>query len=303
MNFEDNTTKAKYDFIVESELRHNLRYAGRKNIVFVEGDDDEMIYNTVYKKEDLYNIVFVDVSLAAKKTGGCKEVKDILIACVEKFPNEKRFYGVIDRDLKTDQEVKTEMEESCYDSRLFIFFERYTLENYFIEIEVLYEFLRGQSSRYKRLKPLLEKGKENFEKEVIASILTCLASIAAANLSIRNFNPSENFLELRDTIPCEEDVIRKAIVQKLEQPEISEEHVSSKFLEFKNNIIEKKEAQKFASAKKYLDHQFEYMLKKIVGTKVSINLNHHKSELARILKEQGLPKDFNDLLRLISQPN
>ena len=151
MNFES-VTQAKYDFIVESELRSNLREASRENIVFVEGYDDEVIYNIVYKNEDLHNVVFMDVSLGAKTTGGCEKVKDILIACVEKLPDEKRFYGVIDRDLKTDQKVIEEMEKSCYDGRLFIFFERYTLENYFIEIEVLYEFLRGQSLRYKGLK-------------------------------------------------------------------------------------------------------------------------------------------------------
>lgn len=233
-----------------------------------------------------------------ESTGGCEKVKQHLRDFVQYLPTEKRFYGVIDRDLKTDEIVKAERKKPDYDGRLFIFFERYTLENYFVEPDILFKFLEGQSIKHKKLIALLEKGTENFEKEVINPILTCLASIAAANLTIRNFKPSEEFL--RNTTPCKEEVILKAIEQKLKQPQTQQKALSLKFLAFKKDIIEKKETQKFASAKQYLSTQLNMKLRETFEIQASIELNNYKSELARILKEKGLPKDFQDLLSLIN---
>ena len=298
LQFDKTISGDKYSFIIESGLRNRIRKANRKNnIVFVEGYDDEVIYNIVYEKEELCNILFIDVSLANKKTGGCEEVKRLLTGCVQKLPNQKCFYGVIDRDLKTDQEVKEETLKPEYDGRLFIFFERYTLENYFIETRILYNFLKGQSIHYTKLKDYLDKGEEIFEIELINPILTDLASIAAANLTIRFFDFSEKFLE--DTVSCKEGTIETRVVQRLNQTSISEEEILSKFSDFKQKRIEKKDTQKFASAKTYFSCQFNRRLKK--QAKVNIQLNNQKYELASILKENGLSKDFQDLVSLISQ--
>jgi hypothetical protein len=221
--------------------------------------------------------------------------KHFLQAFVKHLPNAK--HGVIDRDLKTDEEVKEEREKPCYDGRLFILFERYTLENYFVEPEILFEFLNGQSITHKKLIPLLNKGKENFEKEVIAPILTCLIDIAAANLTIRFFDSSKKFLE--ETVSCEtgEIGIINRVVQNLKP--FKKEEVSSKFSTFKTALIEKNEPRKFASAKKgYFSYQFNRKLQK--QTTVNLQLNNHKSELAHLLKKRSLPKDFRDLLNLIN---
>jgi hypothetical protein len=308
LQFQNTVGGSKYSFIDENlrpAFKKAVEKAGRKNIIFVEGYDDEVIYGILYQ-EYLEKLCFIDVSFEAEKvvdsalksTGGCEQVKKYLQAFVKHFSETKHFYGVIDRDLKTDKEVKTEMEKLYYDGRLFIFFERYTLENYLIESDILFEFLKGQSTNqstnHKKLISILKKGTEKLEKEVITPILTCLIDIAAVNLTIRFFAPSQKFLE--DTVSCKEGEIEKRIVQKLNQ--FQKEDVLSKFSKFKKELIEKKEPLKFASAKSYFSYQFNQKLKKQI--QVNIQLNNHKAELARILKERELPKDFQDLLNLIN---
>jgi len=302
--FHNLANDEKYEFIHEDlreAFKKSVEKAGRKNIVFVEGYDDKVIYGILYEKYLEEELGFIDISFEAEKvansdlqaTGGCEKVKQFLQAFVKHLPKAKRFYGVIDRDLKTDQEVKEESEKPCYDGRLFIFFDRYTLENYFVEPDILFKFLNGQSIKHKKLIPILKSGQENFEKEVIDPILTCLIDIAAANLTIRFFDSSKKFLE--ETISCEEGKIENRVVQQLKQ--FQKENVSSKFSTFKKELIEKNEPLKFASAKGYFFGQFNRKLEE--KTTVNIQLNNHKSELAHILKERELPKDFRDLLSLI----
>ena len=197
LQFHKIVNDERYHFIHDTKrqvFRTAIEKAGRKNIVFVEGYDDKVIYGILYEEYLKEKLCFIDISFEAEKvvdaefqsTGGCEKVKQHLRDFVQYLPAEKRFYGVIDRDLKTDEIVKAERKKADYDGRLFIFFERYTLENYFLEPDILFKFLEGQSIKHKKLIPLLETGIENFKKEVINPILTCLASIAAANLTIRH---------------------------------------------------------------------------------------------------------------------
>jgi hypothetical protein len=305
LQFNNIANDDRYSFLPK-DLRQNFRNAvekaGRRNIVFVEGYDDEVIYTILYEG-NLKEFCFIDIGFTsadpkATKTGNCEKVKQYLKYFVQHLPKDKRFYGVIDRDLKTDQEVKEEKNKHCYDGRLFIFFERYTLENYFVEPDILYEFLKGQSIKHKKqLIPILKQGKEHFETEVIKPILTCLTDIAAANLTIRSFDSSEKFLE--DSISCEEIKIKNRVVHKLESTSHNEDSILSEFSKFQKELIDKNEPLKFASAKGYFATQFNHKLKKQTG--VNIQLNNHKSELARILKERGIPKDFRNLLSLIRQ--
>ncbi|MEN8216521.1 MAG: hypothetical protein ABFS56_09115 [Pseudomonadota bacterium] len=296
LQFNNIANDDRYSFLpkdLRKIFRNAVENAGRRNIVFVEGYDDEVIYTILYE-DNLKELCFIDIGFTDVQedtgTGNCEKVKKYLKDFVQHLPKEKRFSGVIDRDLKTDQEVEDEKNKPCYDGRLFIFFERYTLENYFVEPDILYEFLRGQSINKKKLIPILKQDKEHFETEVIKPILTCLTDIAAANLTIRHFDSSEKFLE--DSIYCE--YVENRLVHKLNKnPE--KEKILSKFSEFKKELIN--EPLKFASAKGYFATQFNRELKK--QTKVNIQLNNHKSELARILKERGIPKDFRDLLSLI----
>lgn len=289
----------EYNFFAEIALRNAVLEAGRKNIIFVEGYDDKVIFEILFA-ENLTQLCFIDVSLEEAKRlthkeikaiGGCEQVKWLLSQCVQ-YLNEKRFYGVIDRDLKTNQEIEAEKTKSCYDGRLFIFFERYTLENYFIESNVLYTFLKGQSITHKKLIPVL-KNREQFERKILQPILACLKNIGAANLTIRFFDHEASFLE--NTISCRE--IGKRTVYKLKQ--FPQKCVLFNFILFKNILLEKNETQKFASAKEYFAYQFNRKIKKY--TKVDIQLNNHKSELARILKIGGLPKEFRDLLSFVLQ--
>ena len=298
LQFHNTISDDRYNFIhkdLRQVFKKAVEKAGRKKIIFVEGYDDEVIYSILYE-DKLDKLYFIDTSFTAadlKATGGCEQVKQHLKNFVKHLSKEKRFYGVIDRDLKTDHEVKEEKEQACYDGRLFIFFEAYTLENYFIESDTLSEFLKGQSINHKQLIPFINKEKENLEQEILKPILSCLTSIAAANLTIRDFDSSQSFVE--ETICCEEGKIENRILNKLNK--FDKDRILSKFSEFKKDLIEKNEALKFASAKLYFASQFNRNLKK--QTKVNIQLNNHKSELARILKNQELPKDFQDLLNLL----
>lgn len=295
----------KYNFIDNVVLRDLIREAGRKkSIIFVEGYDDEVIYGILYE-EYLEKLCFIDISFEAEKavdselkfTGGCEQVKQHLRDFVQHLSTERRFYGVIDRDLKTDEEVQAEREKPCYDGKLFIFFERYTLENYFVDPNILFDFLKGQSIKHKQLIPLIKNGKENLTKEVIAPILTCLIDIAAANLTIRFFDSSKKFLE--DTVSCEEGEIRNRIVQQIKQFQ-KEDDISSKFSVFQKGLIKQNKPLKFASAKGYFFYQFYLKLKELTDNKVRIaKVDNYKSELARILKRE-LPHEFYDLLNLIN---
>lgn len=140
LEFNNTISDNKYQFIdqnLRQVFKTAVEKAGRKKILFVEGYDDEVIYRILYENK-LDKLYFIDISFTAETkpnllaTGGCEQVKKYLRDFVKHFPKDKRFYGVIDRDLKTDQEVKEEKEQLCYDGRLFIFFEAYTLENLII---------------------------------------------------------------------------------------------------------------------------------------------------------------------------
>ncbi|RKZ45576.1 MAG: hypothetical protein DRR16_28185 [Candidatus Parabeggiatoa sp. nov. 3] len=112
LQFNKSLSGGQYRFILKPGLSNRIRKAGRKKIVFVEGYDDEVIFEILYANHS-DKVHFIDVSLGGEDTGGCEEVKQHLIACIQNIPNKKCFYGVIDRDLKTDQEVKAERGNPC----------------------------------------------------------------------------------------------------------------------------------------------------------------------------------------------
>ncbi len=294
---------ARFDFI-EVELRNELRTlimkAGRKKVVFVEGYDDKIIFDIVYKG-CLGRLHFIDTSMEQAKrggscetiTGGCETVKNLLKKFVSHLPNEKHFYGVIDRDLNLDEEIESEKSLPCYDGRLFIFFERYTLENYFIETDILCDFLHDKSMDIKRLIPLLSDEGE-FSKYIagtVDEISDCLTRIGAANLTIRSFDDEKKFLER--TINCAE--IEERLLNRLN--DFPENDVICQFNCFETFIRQNNGTQKFASGKEYFSYQFNQHLK---SKRVDIQLNNHKSELAKILKEY-LSDDFRHLLSFIGE--
>jgi len=290
----------KFDFIEVEELRNELRKsvikAGRKKVVFVEGYDDKIIFEILYK-DHLDRFSFIDTSMKSAEKGnlwgGCETVKNLLKKFVNYLPNEKRFYGVIDRDLKLDEEIESERNQPCYDHRLFIFFERYTLENYFIEIDVLCDFLHDKSMDNKRLISLLSD-ESNFREnitDIVDEISDCLTKIGAANLTIRSFDHEVNFLE--ETIKCND--IEKRLLNRLN--DFPKNDVICQFNCFESFIRQSNSTQKFASAKLYFSYQFNQYLKR---KHIDIQLNNHKSELSKILKEY-LPYDFKHFLEFMDK--
>lgn len=289
----------RFDFIEDRKLRNELRKsllkAGRKKILLVEGYEDKIIFEIVYK-DCLDKLAFIDTSMKASKQrfpGGCETVKNLLRKFVSHLPNEKRFYGIIDRDLKFDEEIEFEREQECYDHRLFIFFERYTLENYFIDTDILCEFLHAKSVDNQRLINCSNDSDELRKKiaGIVRIIFTCLTKIAAANLTIRSFDDEISFLE--GTIKCNN--IEQRLLNKLN--EFPEKDIRYQFNCFESFITQSNSTHKFVSAKVYFSYQFNQHLKK---ENVDIQLNNHKSELSRILKDH-LPDDFKELLNFIGE--
>jgi len=74
---------------------------------------------------------------------------------------------------------------------------------------------------------------------------------------------------------------------------LADNAIQEKFNSFKN-VVNENNFHKFANAKTYFDYHFGISIKNFCG--VSLPINRHKSELARILKEQQLPNDFRGLL-------
>ncbi|CAG1021916.1 hypothetical protein MTYM_01345 [Methylococcales bacterium] len=296
----------KFDFISEVSLRNEVIKAGRKKVIFVEGYDDKIIFGILFS-DYLDRLYFIDVSLEEAKRidnenlsaeGGCERVKRLLSDFVSNIPQERRFYGIIDRDLKKDYEIETEKNNRNYDKKLFIFTERYTLENYFISLDVLLEFIKGQSYLQKKLIPL-SSNKSDFQSKILNPIYLCFVKIGAANLTIQYFNSLKAVGEkrisyIRKNIECES--IEDEIFSVLHEFNITA--VQNQFDTCKNFISESEEnIQKFVSAKTYFDFNFDKKLKEYCGTPLSIN--RYKSELARILKEKGLPNDFKELLEFL----
>ncbi len=278
----------KYSFLPAS-LRNDIMNAGTRKSIFVEGYDDQAIFNILYGEEYFKFI----------RTGDCEEVKRSVEQCVIHLKDDKRFYGVIDRDLRMDEDVEKERNNLCYEGRLFIFFERYTLENYFIEPAVLAEFLCGKSAQYTDLRKLIS---DIYDREsliayvtsILNQIFQCLEKIGAANLTIRYFDKSKGFLE--STISCDE--VKDRIKHRLKNSSISERTIEMKFDFFLQFIKNSNSVQKFASAKAYFFILFSKKIEEITGVN-NIKLNNHKSELARILKDLGLSGELMDLLNFI----
>jgi len=78
-----------------------------------------------------------------------------------------------------------------------------------------------------------------------------------------------------------------------------ENDVTYQFNCFKSFITQNNCTHKFASAKEYFSYQFNRHLKR---KNVDIQLNNHKSELAKLLKEY-LPDDFRHLLNFVGEKN
>ena len=96
---------ARYQFLNDQgdsgvAMRHTIeKIERRKKVIFVEGYDDKIVFEILYE-EHLSGVSFLDVSLEEAKrtshqgviaTGGCDNVKSLLMDFVEFLPQEQRF--------------------------------------------------------------------------------------------------------------------------------------------------------------------------------------------------------------------
>lgn len=290
----------KFSFLTEElggiALRSLIQKSGRKRVIFVEGYDDEAIYNIIFS-DLLSNILFIDVSFKEESdgsSGGCDKVKKTLHAFVENIKDEKRFYGVIDRDLKGGAKIKEEEECSIYDKRLFIFKEKYTMENYFISHKILLEFIKGRAIYHgKKLLPCKDELKL---QEIIDSIYKNLAYLCAGNLTIMYFNKRKFNKENKGKPFLEKTIRVKEVRSRLFQilKEVDKSDVLLKFKKF-NEFIKSnpKNTDKFLSAKDYFSVCFNNSIK--LHFNVGLQINNHRPELARIFKDQGLSDEWNKI--------
>jgi hypothetical protein len=198
----------KYNFVTIPALRNFIIKAGRRKIVFVEGVDDKFIFDILYKNY-LSQFIFINACLegikdkndSAYNLAGCEAVKWLLKEFIINLKHENRFYGVVDRDLRTDEEIELETMHPDYDDKLFTFFERYTLENYFIEVKILADFLKGQSINHKNLISVTHNEENLEESQHVAR-------------SEEDLKVSSN-IEEEDNIEVESEFINKQKVSSL----------------------------------------------------------------------------------------
>ncbi len=286
----------KFSFIDNENIRNQIDEAGRKFIVFVEGYDDRVIYRILYEdKSD--RIEFIDVSLYGQSTGGAKEVKEYVEKMVFHLKNEEYYFGITDRDFRTDEELEDEKNDPKYNNKLYIFSERYTLENYFIDPNLLLRFLEGKSISNKGLIDILDINKI---EQITTEICRKLVIISAANWTLKFFG--EKFV--RRSTPCEESVVKKILINKiLDKYGVEVEDCTEHYEYYKNYISNRiSQLQKYIHGKYFL-FQFNEAIKretqKSSDRKINIDIDNAKDNLARILKTIGLSDDFKMFERLI----
>ena len=143
-----------FSFIKDDKIKNAIDNAGKRIIVFVEGYDDKIIFEIFFYE---YNnkVTFIDVN-------GCGKVEKYVEDCVRELKKEEVYFGIIDRDFRADNEIEQKTADSKYNNKLFIFKERYTIENYLIEDNILLNFLKRKNKKYEdctleQIKILIEK--------------------------------------------------------------------------------------------------------------------------------------------------
>lgn len=281
----------KFSFISESTVRDKLDQAGRRTVVLVEGRDDEVIYEIFYH-EKLAEVKFIEV-------GGCDKVKKYLGAMVEKLPNEKGYFGIVDRDFRTDSERTQDMNDPNYDQRLYIFL-RYTLENYFVETPFMVQFLKEESINHQSLQILDVAAVERLILDTLANLIPLMAG----NWTLRDFH--EDFLRNdKNSIPCDETWVRERLEEVFSTPIPAA--VESKYEQHKATMLQSRgdinELQKYISGKNFLHHFGRNVVKAVKSqepsAKVHLDLSREKAQLAGIVQRLGLPGELEDILRFV----
>ncbi|MDM8514745.1 DUF4435 domain-containing protein [Desulfobacterales bacterium HSG16] len=291
--FSQSIGGGRFSFIDNQDIRNDIDIAGRKKVVFIEGYDDKVIFEILFH-EELEEVAFIDTSAVGQSGGGCDKVKEYLEKTYRHL-NETRFFGIIDRDFKTDHELDTELNEPKYKNKLYIFRDRYTLENYFIEKGILLEYIRGKSSSNKKLKGILGIDISG----IINNILMKLIIVAAGNRTLLDYR--NKFLN-RST-PCDKKIVVTKILSKLliKEYEVEKRTAVKRWYDYYRKYMEKDSfyIHKHISGK-YFFYHFNKAIKdetnRTCGKQINIDIDNAKDNLARILKIRGLPDDLNNIL-------
>ncbi|QTA82210.1 DUF4435 [Desulfonema limicola] len=286
----------KFSFIDNQDIRHAIDMAGRKKIVFLEGYDDQVIFEILFS-EKLNQVAFIDTSIVGRSSGGCEKVKKYL-ENIYIYLSENRFFGIIDRDFKTDNEVNTEVNDPKYNNKLYIFRERYTLENYFIEGHILLGYIKGKSMKNKRLYTILTINIIN----IINNIMENLITISAGNRTLLDYRKA--FLD-RNT-PCDEKIVIKKILSNLDIKKFQVERrtaVIRWYKYYRNNIQnDRSHIHKYISGK-YFFYHFNNTIKELTnqttGKQINIDIDNAKDNLAHRLKDGGLPTEFHNVISFL----
>ncbi|WP_353570596.1 hypothetical protein [Candidatus Albibeggiatoa sp. nov. BB20] len=135
-------------------------------------------------------------------------------------------------------------------------------------------------------------------EDIYNSVIDCMADIGAANLTIKSFNSKQSVQRASFlATSVNSSVISEQLYQNLSSHK--KEDIVNKFDEYKIFVSESNgNVHKFASAKTYFSHQFADLINKSCRGK-KIHIEQHKPDLARILRDLGLPEEFKQLKNFV----
>ncbi|MCK4258828.1 MAG: DUF4435 domain-containing protein [Halanaerobiales bacterium] len=270
----------KFDFIEDQEVKNLIEEAGRKKVVFVEGDTDVRVFLIFYDNlED--KISFIPV-------GNHHKVKEYLEKIIDR--NIEGFVGIIDRDFMLDADIDKMIKE--FNNMLYIH-NRYTLENYLIESEYLLELIKDNC--------MSAKIDEEDVKKVIQEIFKKLQVVMAGNMTLLYYSVEK----LKKNIPPKEDAVLKNISSKIKankDEKINDEMIQTKYITYLESIRKSDgditKLNKMISGK-YFFYNFKYEMKH----NHEINIQDNTAtifHLARILKtKNGIKGDLLSLQKFL----
>lgn len=250
-NYFEPITTGKYSFIEDTNVRSEMRESGKRKVFFVEGIYDKLVFNIVFEGKAY---CFIPI-------GNCRQVRDYVEKCFKNLSKESKFYGIVDRDFFDDEERIKNMKLSIYGNRLWIH-EKNTLENYFIEEDILSNYTLTKHPFDKDIKDLIL---EAFKNSVC---------IQAGN----NYNIQKGIAKLPNTTPNNLEILKKKcnIIDKTE-----DEELLMKYYEKLNVLSTIEEFNKYINGKIFFV-QFSNILKNM-GKAIQIEEGMQKNILAHIL--------------------
>lgn len=191
------------------ELAPILFALGPRTLVLLEGGTDCEVFREWYRE----HLGAVEFYLST----GYPNVQSFLDAILGEFPKMKA-YGIIDRDFRDDAEVEAALRDE--QARLFIL-RRYSLENYLLEPEAVFEDLRVSLGSAFSVSDVRE-----IERKLL-ELCHVLCTVAAANWvfyevgGIDYFRAGDNRRTQAELLPeisrrlqCDEDAAQMRIEQK-----------------------------------------------------------------------------------------